>query len=285
MALFRDGNLSGKKAILLDRAVYKIGRHSSNDIIVLDKAVSRFQATLIRRVNSTGQVSYWIVDGLPQGLRSSNGTIVNRERYVVRELKSGDILRLGKGLDISYFVINTGDAGILKKFNDCLLSQEDWGAYQIIIDPDRDILVKSKDSWEQELMVESTAIDNPFDAVVWVDAIRLKIYGANQVFLDLLGYDRSQLLKLSLYDIVDGVPEKLNGQLLYDLTESRTIIGETRYRGQSGLPIDVQVKASLARLGRQSAFELALRKLPECAQLEDILKNMLRQLGFAIATI
>ena len=77
----------GKKIPLVSEI--KIGRDTSNDIVLDDKLVSRYHAVLQKI-----KADYFIKD-----LNSSNGTFVNNQKvpknkYV--KLKSNDVLRIGK---------------------------------------------------------------------------------------------------------------------------------------------------------------------------------------------
>jgi pSer/pThr/pTyr-binding forkhead associated (FHA) protein len=73
------------KLVPLSAADTKIGRASSNDVVIDSDRVSRFHATL---TVESGAV--WIRD-----LDSSNGTFVNGHRVTSRALSNGDNILIG----------------------------------------------------------------------------------------------------------------------------------------------------------------------------------------------
>ncbi|WP_041619122.1 EAL domain-containing protein [Stanieria cyanosphaera] len=102
--ILEDGDL--KKKIILKEATYSIGRHSSNDIILLSPKTSRNHATLLRRTDvKNNSFSYWILDGDLQGNRSRNGIFVNGKKCLVYELKHGDVINFGNEEQAKYQIL------------------------------------------------------------------------------------------------------------------------------------------------------------------------------------
>ena len=75
---------------------FVIGRSSANDLVILDKEVSRRHA-LIDRIGGI----YFIED-----LNSKNGILVNRKRRGRALLRSGDIISFGQ-VDVTFHVDQT----------------------------------------------------------------------------------------------------------------------------------------------------------------------------------
>jgi diguanylate cyclase (GGDEF)-like protein/PAS domain S-box-containing protein len=96
-----------KKKIILKEATYSVGRHSSNDIILISPKTSRNHATLLRRTDvKTNNFSYWILDGDLQGNRSRNGIFVNGKKCLVYELKHGDVINFGNEEKATYQILS-----------------------------------------------------------------------------------------------------------------------------------------------------------------------------------
>jgi len=76
---------NGRRIPLTERTV-KIGRHSSNLVILEDTTVHRYHATL--ELNARGQFEL-------KDLGGANGTFVNGTRCQHKELADGDVLELG----------------------------------------------------------------------------------------------------------------------------------------------------------------------------------------------
>ncbi len=81
--------------------IIKIGRSSSNDIVINDASVSRIHCQIIRDDNGT----FRIID-----LNSANGTYINGVRRAEVTLNKSDIVRIGNTTLpwLSYFSSNSG---------------------------------------------------------------------------------------------------------------------------------------------------------------------------------
>jgi pSer/pThr/pTyr-binding forkhead associated (FHA) protein len=75
-----------KEYALTDGAAMTIGRQFDNDVVLDDKAVSRYHATI--------EVKNRKLNVFDNG--SKNGTIVNKARVKSAQLCHGDIIRIGK---------------------------------------------------------------------------------------------------------------------------------------------------------------------------------------------
>ncbi len=96
-----------RKTILLEESAYSIGRDTKNTIVVKSKKVSRFHATLLRRIDAKNKAySYWILDGDLQGNRSTNGVFINNKRCLLQELNHGDFIKLGHEVQFTYYLLN-----------------------------------------------------------------------------------------------------------------------------------------------------------------------------------
>jgi diguanylate cyclase (GGDEF)-like protein/PAS domain S-box-containing protein len=83
------------------------------------------------------------------------------------------------------------------------------------------------------------------EGIFLVDASTKQIIEANPAYCNLLGYRLEELLKLSLYDLVEVDRETLNLQLQQVCAEKPSLVTESLHRCQDGSSIDVEVNISL----------------------------------------
>ncbi|WP_448524498.1 ATP-binding protein [Parathermosynechococcus lividus] len=116
---------AGRRPILLEAATYSIGRDPTNSIVLHSKMVSR-QHGLLLRVTSPESNSYLfrLIDGDLQGKRSTNGILVNGQRTIAHDLRSGDMIVFGGDVRARYLTLtNLTD----KEFSDFCQSTDVLG--------------------------------------------------------------------------------------------------------------------------------------------------------------
>ena len=98
-----------RRAVSLNANVFSIGRHPHNDLVINDPLASRHHATVAWMRYTEGKnksdYSYWIIDGKGKRKRSRNGISINGNKKSLHRLISGDIIRIGDGIKISYSYI------------------------------------------------------------------------------------------------------------------------------------------------------------------------------------
>jgi tetratricopeptide (TPR) repeat protein len=92
----------GQREILLDREQYQIGRDPAVDICLHSKFVSRHHAVLTRTLHPDGPVGYKIIDGDLDGKASTNGILINAQKYRTAELCPEDVIIFGPGIQATY---------------------------------------------------------------------------------------------------------------------------------------------------------------------------------------
>ena len=112
-----------RRAVSLNSHVFSVGRHPNNDLVVSDPLASRHHATIawMRYTEDGGKVdySYWIIDGKGKRKRSRNGIIINDKKKSLHRLTTGDIIRIGNAIKISYnYVTYTTDSSQFLKYCD-----------------------------------------------------------------------------------------------------------------------------------------------------------------------
>ncbi|TVP55267.1 MAG: EAL domain-containing protein [Nodularia sp. (in: Bacteria)] len=89
-------DLRGRQTIPLHEAIYSLGRHRENSIVLRSRSVSRQHAILLRvTIPETDQYSFWIIDGNFTGRGSTNGLLVNGNKCFSHNLKHGDVIIFG----------------------------------------------------------------------------------------------------------------------------------------------------------------------------------------------
>lgn len=104
-----------RRAVSLNSHVFSIGRHPHNDLVINDPLASRHHATVAwMRYTEEGHkvdYSYWIIDGKGKRKRSRNGIFINSKKKSLHRLVSGDVIRIGSDIKISYsYVTYTTDS-------------------------------------------------------------------------------------------------------------------------------------------------------------------------------
>lgn len=96
----------GKRTIPLTMDTYSLGRSLDNAIVLYGSSVSREQATIVRRTDSNNRLApFQIVDGNLQGIKSTNGLIVNGTKCEKRNLQHGDFIEFGNAVKVTYYTL------------------------------------------------------------------------------------------------------------------------------------------------------------------------------------
>lgn len=105
----------GQRIITLNNDMYSLGRSSSNSIVIYDRQVSRYHATLLRQKHVNSQkYSFWIVDGDLQGRKSTNGVLVNGKYCSYHKLEVGDSICFGDRSTARYYQFSGKTVELIK---------------------------------------------------------------------------------------------------------------------------------------------------------------------------
>ncbi len=107
--------LIDSQVIYLEEDYYSLGRSNKNFIIIKDREVSRYHATLVREKSSCStQDLFWIYDGNLAGKKSTNGLIINQKKSTKHLLKPKDLILLGQNVRLTYHQISVKTLPLLK---------------------------------------------------------------------------------------------------------------------------------------------------------------------------
>jgi diguanylate cyclase (GGDEF)-like protein/PAS domain S-box-containing protein len=111
------------------------------------------------------------------------------------------------------------------------------------------------------------------EAIFLVDAQSKQILEANPAYENLLGYTNQELLKLTLYDIVDVSRETLENELKQVSVDKPYFVAETQYCRQDGSSVAVEVNISRTdEYDNQEILCFAARDISERKQTEQKLQ-------------
>jgi len=106
---------TNKRFFLLASDRCSLGRNNDNDIIVKDKQVSRYHATIFKKTLKNFEEQIWIYDGdLKQKKKSSNGLKINEKLYSNYCLKKGDCILIGHNVTLQYYQFTEETLALLK---------------------------------------------------------------------------------------------------------------------------------------------------------------------------
>lgn len=92
----------GKQDILLERQQYQLGRDPKSDICLHSQFASRHHAIMTKVLNGDGSFSYQITDGDLDGKASTNGLLINGQKYRTWALKPEDVIVFGPKVRATY---------------------------------------------------------------------------------------------------------------------------------------------------------------------------------------
>lgn len=93
----------GRRNLTLDQPIYSIGRDSECDICLNSKTISRHHATLIRVPSEReGGHCYRMIDGDLDGIKSTNGVIINGHKIAEHNLENGDRIGFSSRVSACY---------------------------------------------------------------------------------------------------------------------------------------------------------------------------------------
>jgi diguanylate cyclase (GGDEF)-like protein/PAS domain S-box-containing protein len=113
-----------------------------------------------------------------------------------------------------------------------------------------------------------TIISQASDGIAIVDAISKRFLEVNPAFERLLGYDASEILNLSIYDIIVQEKETIDRTFQYKSDGDVYFTNEYQYLCKGEKLIDVEVSANLMDYDRKKVFSTIVRDISERKQVQ-----------------
>lgn len=138
-------------------------------------------------------------------------------------------------------------------------------------------------TWEKQKQNEEryrAVVEQASEGIFIVDAQSKHLLEANLAFQKLLDYTNTEILALTLYDIVADEPIQLDARIgrLQEIGHNAT--QESEYRRKDGLLIDVEVSANLISYNEGKALCVVVRDITERKQAEEALRESEKRLSW-----
>ncbi len=151
-----------RRAVSLNANVFSIGRHPNNDLVINDPLASRHHATIAWMRYTEGidktDYSYWIIDGRGKQKRSRNGISINGNKKSLHRLISGDIIKIGDGIKISYSYI-TYSTDSSQFLNYCGKKRVEYRPLRKKLN--KDTMIINKEVISDDIPEDSSIMENP----------------------------------------------------------------------------------------------------------------------------
>jgi pSer/pThr/pTyr-binding forkhead associated (FHA) protein len=100
----------GRRDMILERDHYQLGRDPKSDICLHSQFASRHHAIIAKIFQGDGSYTYQITDGDLDGKASTNGLLINGQRYRTWLLQPEDVIVFGPRVRATYR-LSASDAG------------------------------------------------------------------------------------------------------------------------------------------------------------------------------
>jgi len=92
----------GRREVILEYDQYRVGRDPKSDICLHSQFASRHHAIVTKVFQGNGSYTYQITDGDLDGKASTNGLLINGQKYRTWTLKSEDVIVFGPKVRATY---------------------------------------------------------------------------------------------------------------------------------------------------------------------------------------
>ena len=107
------------------------------------------------------------------------------------------------------------------------------------------------------------------DPIFIIDPMTYRLLDINQKAVDLLGYERDELLGLSLSDFILGDDQHSVEQILKILCSSDSTVPECTYRHKDGHPFLVEISGKLIDTGDKEVYQCFVRNITERKRFQE----------------
>lgn len=118
------------------------------------------------------------------------------------------------------------------------------------------------------------------EGIFLIDAQSKIILEANVALQTLLGYSATEILKLTLYDIIVGDREQIEDDLQQILVKDYNLTREYKYQCQDGSLVDVEASAIQILYNEKDAFCIVVRNITDRKKVETALRESEQRLSW-----
>jgi len=137
---------------------------------------------------------------------------------------------------------------------------------------------KTQEALKQSEIRYKTVVRQSFTAIYMLDPVTKKILEANKTFLSYLGYSKSELNNISLYDFVAHDKKNIDAYIRKILKDGKSDIGERYWRKKNGQILNVLVSASKIKQDSKDIVVVTARDITKQKQVENELKTRNKEL-------
>jgi PAS domain S-box-containing protein len=179
------------------------------------------------------------------------------------------VMESGRGEDLEYALnLPDGEHWFLCRVTPIVGAD---GTYKSICMLARDITTRKQT--EKSLSLFRALIDRSSDAIDVVDPATLRFLDVNQKGCEDLGYNREELLTMTIYDVDPRLTPEIHAKSLEELKQSGFLTIETVHRRKDGSTFPVEVNLSLVQLDRGYLVG-AVRNITERKATEDMIRKL-----------
>ena len=107
------------------------------------------------------------------------------------------------------------------------------------------------------------------DPILILDPMSYRLLDVNQKAVDLLGYQRDELLGLSLNDLILGDDQSSVEQILKLLCSRNSTVSECTYRHKDSRPFPVEISGRLIDAGDKEVYQCFVRDITERKRFQE----------------
>jgi diguanylate cyclase (GGDEF)-like protein/PAS domain S-box-containing protein len=130
-----------------------------------------------------------------------------------------------------------------------------------------------KDSLKENLPLYEAVKKQISEGLLLVDAETKKIIDANNNYCSLIGYNREELLQLTIYQVIGRNAESFNKNLQRILAEKCYFVGESVHRRKDGNPVDIEESISVTSWKEKNIFCFTIKDITERKKSEERLHH------------
>ena len=144
---------------------------------------------------------------------------------------------------------------------------------------------KAEHALKQSERLHRAVIEQATENIFLVDVETKSIVESNTAFCEAMGYAEEELLRMTLYDVVDADREGVDANIRRVSEQRSPFVGERRYRRKDGSLLDVEVSASVVLRGGRETLCVVAHDVTERAKMQKLLQERVETLSRVAASL